>query len=437
MNRWWIAALASATLAAGSGEWTSLAPRDEIKPQFSRDASGALVIEQDAREGLHGYWRKEFPVIGGKHYEFNARRKVLHVNSPRRSAFVTIEWHDENNRKVMDDRPLVERYLKTFPAWTFAEYPEEGAADERGWTQFRASYQAPAAARKAVVDLHFLWAPGGRAEWRDVSLRETAAPAGRRVRMAAVNFRPQGCKAPECNCRLFAPLIEKAAAQKADLVVLPETLTYYGTGLTPLQTAEPVPGPSTEYFGGLARKHGLYIVVGLFERAGHLVYNVAVLLDPDGKVAGKYRKVVLPDGEWNQGIAPGTEYPVFQTRFGKLGMMVCYDGFFPEVARELTRRGAEVIAWPVWGCNPALARARAAENHVYLVSSTYEDISRDWMLTAIWDHTGDTIALAKQWGEVAIAEVDLDARTRWRGLGDFKAKLLHHAPLAVPENRAK
>ena len=96
------------------------------------------------------------------------------------------------------------------------------------------------------------------------------------------------------------------------------------------------------------------------------------------------------------GLAPGSDYPVFDTRFGKLGMMVCYDGFFPEVARELSNRGAEVIAWPVWGCNPLLAAARACENHVYLVSSTYEDVSRHWMLSAVFDHTGRTIALAKE-----------------------------------------
>ena len=55
---------------------------------------------------------------------------------------------------------------------------------------------------------------------------------------------------------------------------------------------------------------------------------------------------------------------------------------------QFAQRGAEVIAWPVWGCNPLLAAARACENHVYLVSSTYEDISQNWMLSAIWDHAG-------------------------------------------------
>src|SRR5262249_33277732 len=127
-------------------------------------------------------------------------------------------------------------------------------------------------------------------------------------------------------------------------------------------------------FGGLAKQHDLYIVAGLVERAGHLIYNTAVLLGPDGQVAGKYRKVALPRSEISAGNAPGSDDPVFATRFGQVGLMVCYDGFFPEVARQLTNAGAEVIAWPVWGCNPLLARARACENHVYLVSSTYEDV---------------------------------------------------------------
>jgi hypothetical protein len=104
-----------------------------------------------------------------------------------------------------------------------------------------------------------------------------------------------------------------------------------------------VPGPSTAYFGKLAKQHDLYLVVGLVERDGKTLYNTSALIGPDGEMVGKYRKVTLPRGEVEAGITPGREYPVFDTRFGKVGMMICYDGFFPEVARALFEQAAAVL----------------------------------------------------------------------------------------------
>jgi predicted amidohydrolase len=428
-----ILAAVSAALSAQDG-WTEASPRDEIRPKFlrtgeGRSGRGSLVIEGDGREGLDGYWRKQFPVAGGQVYRFSGYRKASRLEWPQQNAPARIRWLDAEGKRVIDDRPLVNGYLNGFTPWAPGEFPVDTGTVDRGWTLVTGSYRAPATAREAIVELHLQWTPRGRIEWSDIDFTQAPEPAPRIVKLAAAHLQPRSGKTPAEKCMLYEPLIQQAAEKGADLIVLGETVNYYDTGRDPAAVAEPIPGPSTDCFSRLARKHATHIVVSLYERDRHLVYNAGVLITPSGQLAGKYRKVSLPEGEVESGVAPGDAYPVFDTKFGRLGIMICYDGFFPEVASELTKRGAEVIAWPVWGVNPDLAKARAAENHVYIVSSTYESVPRNWGLSAVWDHAGRTVSVAQDWGTIAFAEVDLNSLTRWRSLGDFRSRLPRHMPL--------
>lgn len=411
-----------------------MSPRDEIRPRFSfapkggANQTGGLVISHDGREGLDGWFQKSFAVTGGEFHRFGVARKTQGVALPRRSALVRLVWRDDAGKAVPADAPAGSEAGGRPLFSAEPEHPADGATDAQGRTTVSGVYRAPGKATRAIIELHLQHAPDGRVEWSDVTFEKTAPPAARKVRLATVHYQPGG-KSPRANCEEFAPLIADAAAQKADLVVLGETVPTVAVKGDLANLAEPVPGPSTEYFGTLAAKHRLHIALSLYERDGHLVFNTAVLLGPDGKLIGRYRKVCLPHGEVEKGIAPGHEYPVFETAFGKVGLMVCYDGFFPEVARELATRGAEVIAWPVWGCDPLLARARACENHVFLVSSTFTAAENDWMISAVFDRAGTPIAKAGKWGTVAVAEVDLaQPFVGPYNLGDFRSMVQRHRP---------
>lgn len=149
--------------------------------------------------------------------------------------------------------------------------------------------------------------------------------------------------------------IEDVASKGAELVVLQElhnTLYFCQTENTSLfDLSETIPGPSTEFYSGIASANGIVLVTSLFEkRAPGLYHNTAVVFDKDGSIAGKYRKMHIPDDPAYYEkfyFTPGDlGFEPIQTSIGKLGVQVCWDQWYPEGARLMTLKGAEILIYP-------------------------------------------------------------------------------------------
>ncbi|MDP4239550.1 MAG: carbon-nitrogen hydrolase [Bacteroidota bacterium] len=149
--------------------------------------------------------------------------------------------------------------------------------------------------------------------------------------------------------------IRKCAAQGAELIVLQELHNglYFCQTEDPavFELAETIPGPSTASFGKLARELGVVLVLSLFEkRTAGLYHNTAVVIEKDGTIAGKYRKMHIPDDPAYYEkfyFAPGDlGFEPVQTSVGKLGVLVCWDQWYPEAARLMAMAGAEVLIYP-------------------------------------------------------------------------------------------
>ena len=157
------------------------------------------------------------------------------------------------------------------------------------------------------------------------------------------------------NKRRLAEKIRRLAAKGAELVVLQELHNglYFcqEENVDTFNQAESIPGPSTEFYGALAKELGVVIVTSLFERrATGLYHNTAVVLEKDGSIAGKYRKMHIPDdpGYYEKFyFTPGDMgfHPI-NTSVGRLGVLVCWDQWYPEAARLMALAGAEILIYP-------------------------------------------------------------------------------------------
>jgi N-carbamoylputrescine amidase len=178
---------------------------------------------------------------------------------------------------------------------------------------------------------------------------------------------------PAANLRKALTLVEKAAKKGAQIICTQELFRseYFCQceNHDYFKLAEPIPGPSTAAFQRLAKKHKVVIVASLFEkRAGGLYHNTAVIIDADGKLLGRYRKMHIPDDPLYYEkfyFAPGdTGFRAWQTKYGKIGVLICWDQWYPEGARLTALQGAEILFYPTAiGWHPSEKRKHGVNQH--------------------------------------------------------------------------
>jgi predicted amidohydrolase len=382
--------------AAPSSDWRAWSPRAEIAPVHRIDSTGALVIGGGGKASVFGGLERVYGGIRpGAWYRLTASYRAAGLTYESRQVVARLDWQSAAGRRA--GQPDY--------AWRVT------ASGARRDIVLEAP--APEGSSAVKVQLLLVNAPSGKVSWSDVRLLPVDAPKARPVRVATVRLRPQG---PDPIAR-FASLVEsRIAPGSADIILLPEGAPLVGTGKSYVDVAESVPGPLTARLGELARSRQAWLVAGVLEREGPAVYNTAVLLDRNGRLAGRYRKVYLPREEYEGGLTPGGDYPVFDTDFGRVGMIICWDVHYADPARALALRGAELVLMPIWGGNEVLARARAIENHLFIASSGYGFPS------LIYDPDGETLARSEEDGTVVSATIDLNRRYVDKWLGEMRGR---------------
>ncbi|MBI2821793.1 MAG: carbon-nitrogen hydrolase [Acidobacteria bacterium] len=277
-------------------------------------------------------------------------------------------------------------------------------------------------------------------------------PVSKRDRVVTVGLIQMSCGSrPDGNLKKAVARIGEAAEKGAHVVCLQELFRsrYFcqSEDVRMFRLAETIPGPTTARLGEVAREKKIVIIASLFERrAAGLYHNTAVVIDADGTLAGKYRKMHIPDDPFYYEkfyFTPGDlGFPAHTTRFGRMGVLVCWDQWFPEAARLAALSGAQflfyptAIGWLAGGSEETnraqqqawelVQRAHAVANGLYVVSVNRvgrEGQLRFWGQSFVADPLGRILAKASaDKEEILIAECDLsrieETRRNWPFLRD-------------------
>ncbi len=378
------------------GSWNTWSARPELMPRCMVEGP-CWTVEAGGSASNHGGWDLHWHHIRpGEWHRANIACRaygLAHVHDTVHAELIW--WKDQEKRSD----------------WCHVEF--EPIADDV--YEFRCESRAPKDAQFATLRLMLRWSDHGKIAWCDPILEPIAAPAPRKftAAIATGNFPGTGV---EDNLAFAQTLVTQAASAGAQVVCLPECVTSWRCNDLPNAGARVIPGPETDRLCDVAASGGIDVVCSMNEQNGDLIHNTGLYIDSEQGIIGKYRKVHLSVGERWRGITPGSEFPVWHSRFGTAGMLICYDNVMGEGHNILARQGAEILYLPIMGDPRAIGdpahenwkrimQVRAMDNHVWFVVCQNKG---EWGLIVRPD--GKIVAEVDLKTGIALAEVDLNFR---------------------------
>lgn len=408
-------------------------PRVAIAPYVARCDDGAFVVTSNGSEGCYGGWELVYPEPSSPWVQARAVAQPRDLARGCDSIHAALVW-DMGPQGALRWEPMLP-----------TEAPD-------GSFCFEARSPKPPGAKGLRMRLLIAWSASGEIRWLQPEVVETPPPPPRRWHLGAAGGPlPPGERTLETNTKAYLDLCRQAAAVGVDLLCLPEVMLTTGLPSTPESTpaqAIAIPGREIEPFQEFAREHHMALCFSAWERNKELVHNTAILIDQQGELVGKYRKVHLasPSEVW-QGVTPGHDFPVFQLGNARVAMNICMDSSALESARVPARLGAEILCLPIMGDHRAvrgwegdyidfdierwiaIQRVRAMDNQVYMLISRNNGIG-----CGIFSPRGEVLALSCG-ARLVHAKVDLEDLPRtghwatFRGVAWWERREPAYAPL--------
>jgi predicted amidohydrolase len=390
--------------AATAEKWTITGPVATMQPSVTIDSkvkfSDRYSLKMESiNPNVHGKAVQTVNIMEGQTYLFSARFRAEKIASIDKSVLIRVKWFKGSEQVGYN-------------------YIYHITDDRDGWLLASDKIKAVAGAETAEISLVFRWNTG-TLWWDDISMEPCADVPPRNIKVGTMYFRPPGPTVDK-NISLMSDMLDKAGRAGCDIICLPEGWPTCDTGLGMQKVeANTLGGSASVMMSKKAKEYGMYIVSGLYSWEGDTLKNIAVLYDREGRIQGIYEKVQLPDSETEMGAVPGTEFPVFETDFGKIGILICWDIAFPEISRILALNGAEILFCPIWGdvrgtteAWKVTARSRAIDNGVYLITNIFDGHS------VIVNPAGDILQESGTQGTLLIETIDLNFNPPWYWIGN-------------------